>query len=292
MQKHFRILATSFLVAAGGLPAAAQESETAIIEEVEIPTANTVIAKVNGTEITLGHMIAARATLDERYNTLPAQELYNGILEQLVQQEALAQRVPELRAMVALTLENEERSLKAGEAIEEALETAVSEEDIQSAYDAQYGSIDPQEEYNASHILVATEEEAIALKEAIDGGADFAATAREKSTGPSGPNGGELGWFGAGMMVPSFEAAAVALDIGEVSAPVETQFGWHVIKMNDSRKTEIPTLEAVRVELTNNLRNQAVGAIIQAAPDSAEIWIPELDYVTPDMLTQQEILDQ
>ncbi|MEP0964819.1 MAG: peptidylprolyl isomerase [Roseobacter sp.] len=292
MQKHFRILATSFLVAAGGLPAAAQESETAIIEEVEIPTANTVIAKVNGTEITLGHMIAARATLDERYNTLPAQELYNGILEQLVQQEALAQRVPELRAMVALTLENEERSLKAGEAIEEALETAVSEEDIQSAYDAQYGSIDPQEEYNASHILVATEEEAIALKETIDGGADFAATAREKSTGPSGPNGGELGWFGAGMMVPSFEAAAVALDIGEVSAPVETQFGWHVIKMNDSRKTEIPTLEAVRVELTNNLRNQAVGAIIQAAPDSAEIWIPELDYVTPDMLTQQEILDQ
>ena len=90
-------------------------------------------------------------------------------------------------------------------------------------------------EYNASHILVATEGEAIQLKIEIDDGADFSQSARDNSTGPSGPSGGELGWFGPGVMVPPFEKAVFALEVGEVSNPVQTLFGWHLIKLNQVR---------------------------------------------------------
>ncbi|GIT86357.1 peptidylprolyl isomerase [Roseobacter sp. OBYS 0001] len=265
MQKHLRILAFSALTAAIAAPVVAQDEVTY--------TADTVVASVNGEDIKLGHMIAARATLDERYNQIPADQLWNGLLEQLVQQTALAQGIESLSAGEAMALDNQERSLKAAKAIEIALEQAITEEDIQAAYDAEFGNIDPEEEFNASHILLETEEEAIAVKEAIDAGANFAATAREKSTGPSGPNGGELGWFGTGMMVPSFEAATIALEVGEVSDPVETQFGWHVIVLNDTRKKEIPTLEQAREGIQSRLASEAAATIIAAAADEADIQV-------------------
>ncbi len=283
MLKHLRILAVALSATAFGASSFAQESAEF--------TSETVIVTVNGVEITLGHMIAARATLPQQYDNAPPEQLYAGILQQLIQQEALAQSVENLPNLVALTLENEERSLKAGQAIETQLEGAVTEEDLQAAYDAAYADFEASEEYNASHILLETEEEALAVKEAIDGGADFAATARDKSTGPSGPNGGDLGWFGPGMMVPSFEAATIALEVGEVSAPVETQFGWHVIKLNDARKTEAPALEEVRDQLTSELSNTAAREIIDSAAEGADVFVtPDLE-VDPAILTQRELLD-
>ena len=252
----------------------------------------TVVASVNGEEITIGHMIAARATLPEQYAQIPAEELYNGILQQLIQQTALAQKADALPPLIALTLENEERSLKASQAIEKELETAVSDADIQAAYDEQYGDLDPKEEFNASHILVETEEEALAIVEALAGGADFAATARTKSTGPSGPNGGELGWFGTGMMVPDFEAATIALGLGEVSAPVQTQFGWHVIRLNDTRKAEIPTLEMVRPQILETLRQAAARGLVENSVEGVDVQIPELEALDPAILTQTDLLDQ
>jgi peptidyl-prolyl cis-trans isomerase C len=192
---------------------------------------------------------------------------------------------------VIVQLENEERSLRAGEAIEQALDGAVSEEDIQAAYDAEYGAMDPQEEYNASHILVETEEEAIAVKETIEGGADFAEIAREKSTGPSGPNGGELGWFGTGMMVAPFEAATIALEVGEISDPVQTQFGWHIIKLNETRMAEIPQIDAVRDELTATLRREAIDQIITSSTKGAEIVLPEGQVIDAALLRQLDLLN-
>lgn len=283
MQKHLRLLVVPILVAALSGAAGAQDAGA--------PDADTVVATVNGQEITLGHLIAARATLDERFDSLPAEELYNGILRQLIQQTALAQTVENLPPLVALTLENEERSLKAGEAVENQLVGAVTEEDIQAAYDEAMADFETKEEYNASHILLPTQEEAQAVKDDIDGGANFAATAREKSTGPSGPNGGELGWFGTGMMVPDFEAATIALEVGQVSDPVQTQFGWHVIKLNDVRKTEPPTLESVRETIEQNLRTAAATEIIEGATEGILVVIPEDTGVTAEMLTQRELLE-
>ena len=256
-------------------------------------TADTVVATVNGEDIMLGHMIAARATLDQRYDQIPANELWNGLLEQLIQQTALAQGIESLSSGEAMALANQERSLKAAKAIEVALEAAITEEDIQAAYDAEFGDVDPQEEFNASHILVATEEEAIAVKEAIDGGANFAATAREKSTGPSGPNGGELGWFGTGMMVPSFEAATIALEVGEVSDPVETQFGWHVITLNDTRQKEIPTLEQARDNIQARLAQEAAIDIIDNAANGAEIEVTSFENTGEpfDLINRVDLLE-
>ncbi|ABG30102.1 peptidylprolyl isomerase [Roseobacter denitrificans] len=285
MQKHLRILAFSALTAAIAAPVVAQD-DTAL-------TADTVIATVNGEDIKLGHMIAARATLGERYNQMPAEQLWNGIVEQLIQQTALAQGIESLSAGEAMALENQERSLKAAKAIEIGLEQAVTEEDIQAAYDAEFGNLDPEEEFNASHILVATEEEAIAVKEAIDGGANFAATAREKSTGPSGPNGGELGWFSTGMMVPSFEAATIALEVGEVSDPVETQFGWHVITLNDTRQKNIPTLEEAREGIEARLAQDAALGIIQNAAAGAAIEVTPFENADErfDLINRFDLLE-
>ncbi|MEP1587382.1 MAG: peptidylprolyl isomerase [Tateyamaria sp.] len=259
MMKHLLNLPALGLVAAMALPAAAQD-------------AGTVVATVNGTEITIGHMIIARATLPAQFQELPPEVLFNGILEQLVQQTLLAQSyTDELPNRVALSLENETRSLTAGEALELVLQTAITPEAIQTAYETRFADAEATEEYNASHILVETEETALAIQADIEAGADFAATAREKSTGPSGPNGGQLGWFGTGAMVPSFEAAVITLEVGEVSAPVQTQFGWHVIKLNETRVQDRPALDDVRQEIEDEVRAAAVEAHIAELESDAAV---------------------
>ncbi|MGZ2255749.1 peptidylprolyl isomerase [Roseobacter sp. A03A-229] len=287
MQKHFRRLASAALVASLATVSLAQDQS-----ESETPNAETVVATVNGVEITLGHMIAARATLPQQYQQLEDKVLYDGILEQLVQQSALAQTFEgDTPLRITKSLENEERSLMAGEVVEGVLQEAVTDEALQELYDRQFGDIDPEEEYNASHILVETEEEAIAVKETVDSGADFAATARDKSIGPSGPNGGDLGWFSSGMMVPSFEAATIALGVGEVSDPVETQFGWHVIKLNETRQAEIPTLEDVRADLTQELSQIKAQEAIRSATESADVQVRADVEIDPAILKQIDLLD-
>ena len=118
--------------------------------------------------------------------------------------------------------------------------------EILAEYEAQLEqSADMQ--YKARHILVETQGEAEALVKQLDSGEDFEALAKEFSTGPSGPNGGDLGWFAPDQMVKPFADAVVALDDGAYSkTPVQTQFGWHVILREDSRENEPPTLESVR----------------------------------------------
>jgi len=121
-----------------------------------------------------------------------------------------------------------------------------TDEEIKAAY-AQQLEISPPLEFKARHILVETQGEAQGLITELDGGADFAKLATEKSTGPSGPNGGDLGWFAPNQMVAPFSQAVAKLeDGGFTKAPVQTQFGWHVILREDSRPTSPPTLESVR----------------------------------------------
>ncbi|MEX0317723.1 MAG: peptidylprolyl isomerase [Ruegeria sp.] len=282
MPKGLTFLPSLALVVAMALPVAA-ETET---------NADTVVARVNGEEITLGHMIIALASLPQQYQGLPDQVLYDAILDQLVQQSLLKQvQQGEVPRQITLALENEERSLLAAETIEGILQAATTDEAVQAAYDEKYADGFGGDEYNASHILVETEDEAKAIKEALDGGADFAETAKEKSTGPSGPNGGELGWFGTGAMVPEFEQAVVGLEKGQVSDPVQTQFGWHVIILNDQRKAEAPELEEVRGELTSKIQQDAIEARVAELTKAAEIERPALDG-GPDALRQIELVQE
>jgi len=273
-------LAVFALAAFIAVPAFAQDSA---------PGADTVVATVNGTEITVGHLLSARRDLPEQYQSLPDEMLFTGLLDQLVQQEVLAQSVEALPRAALIALDNERRTLGAGTAIEAALAEGVSEEDIEAAYAAQYGDVAPGVEYNASHILVETEEEAAAIVAELGEGADFATLAQERSTGPSGPNGGSLGWFSTGMMVPSFEEAVITLEPGEVSAPVQTEFGWHVITLNETREAPVPSLEDVRATLRAELQQAAVEARIAELTDTADIS-RSVDGLDPSLISQMDLL--
>jgi peptidyl-prolyl cis-trans isomerase C len=262
-----KFLASAAVTALLALPVAAQDA----------PTADTVLATVNGTDITLGHVIAMQQMLPPQYQELPDNVLFDGLLEQLVQQEILASVAEQdVTRRMELGLANERRAFLAAMLLDNIGMADLPEAEVQAEYDAQYGSVGGVTEYNASHILLETEADAVAVIEALAEGADFAELAQERSTGPSGPNGGQLGWFTAGMMVPTFEEAVFALEVGEVSAPVETQFGWHVVVLNDMREQEAPALEDVRGELEDGLRRARVDAAITELSAAADVVRPEI----------------
>jgi peptidyl-prolyl cis-trans isomerase C len=236
-------------------------------------------------------MVMVRQQLPQQYQQLPPNVLFDGILEQLIQQTVLSQSAgDDLPARVTLSIENQERALVAGDVVEKVGEAAATENAIQAEYEERYLNVEPAQEYNASHILVPTLEEAQAVKAELDAGAAFAETAMEKSTGPSGPNGGALGWFGAGMMVPPFEVAVMELTIGQISEPVETQFGWHVIILNDTRQEEAPTLDEVRAELVALLQREAVEARIAELTAAAVITQIEQGAIDPELLTDPDLV--
>lgn len=263
------------------------ESQPAAVE------VDRVVATVNGTEITMGHMMLVYDSLPDQYKSLGADQLYEGILDQLVQQTILEQKFGADTRRVTLAIENDRRLMKAGAVIDEVAQAASTEEEIAKAYAAQYGNFEGGDEYDASHILVETEEAAKDLITKLQEGADFATLAKEHSTGPSGPNGGSLGWFGKGMMVPEFEAAVTTLEKGAFSAePVKTQFGWHVIILNDTRKQAAPTLDEVRGELVDGLQRQAVEAFVSGIEETAKITKTPLDQIDPNLVTKPELIGQ
>ena len=140
----------------------------------------------------------------------------------------------------------------------------VNDAAIENAYQKFVADSASREQVTASHILVETEDDAKAVIAALEKGEDFAELAKTKSTGPSGPNGGSLGTFGRGQMVPTFENAAFALGEGNFSkTPVQTQFGWHVIKVDKKAIAPAPTLEAMRDQLVQNLSTQALGRVLE-----------------------------
>jgi len=240
-------------------------------------SADTVVATVNGSNITMGNVIAARGTLPEQYQTLPVDELFTGILEQMIQQEVLRQSIGEPNKALQIQMQNETRAIFAGSALEEMAERAMTDEAIEAFYNETYASAEPSREYRAAHILVETEDEAKALLVDLDGGVDFADLARQKSTGPSGPNGGDLGWFGKGMMVAPFEEAVAAMEEGAVSAPVQTQFGWHIIKLVETRLQDIPSLDDMREEIEAQLADVALREGVERLTNDATIERIELD---------------
>ena len=253
-------------------PALAEDPATAY-------DASTVVATVNGTPITLGHVIVLRDRLPAQYQNLPDEVLLTGLIDQLVDQELLAtmlSKSPDTDPLeVRLQVENERRGALAGRAATEAVADAVDDAKVQAAYDKQVAEFAPAPEFSAAHILVDSEEKAKALKAEIDGGADFAEVAKANSSDGSAASGGDLGWFGLGQMVPEFEAAVKDMAVGTVTGPVKTQFGWHIIKLNDKRDTTPPPLDQARPEIENELRQAALQAKLEELRAAATIERPE-----------------
>ncbi|WP_324752934.1 peptidylprolyl isomerase [Roseovarius sp. Pro17] len=265
---------------------AADDTESAV-------NADTVVATVGGTDITLGHMLTLRAGLPEQFQQVPADVLYPGILDQLIQQTLLADASKDdLSKRAALALENERRALIATEEMARIAETAVTDEAVQSYFDENFLNGEDVSEYKAAHILVETEEEAQKLVDELKDGGDFAALAQEHSTGPSGPSGGALGWFSEGMMVEPFQMAVEGMEAGSVSDPVQTDFGWHVIKLEETRIKDAPKLDEVRPQIEEALRQKAIEKEITRLQELGDVDRTAGDAMDPAVLNQLDLLEE
>ena len=244
----------------------------------------TVVATVNGTKLTLAHVLDIKRQLPAQYKNLEDSVLFNGIIEQLVQQQLLASSFETPPSWLPTAMENQERNLLSTIVIDDIRAGALSEAALQSAYDAKFPAGEGEEEYQASHILLETEDEAREILTLLDEGADFATLAQEHSTGPSGPRGGDLGWFGKGQMVPNFENAVLSMAPGAYAGPVQTQFGYHLILLRDRRIMARPSLEEVRGELEVELQNAAVESHLRALMDGADVSLSS-DDIDPSVLS-------
>jgi peptidyl-prolyl cis-trans isomerase C len=281
MMKFSRFCGTLALGLGFALPAVAQD-----------PTATTVLATVNGVEITLGDLIVTRDGLPDQYKALPDDVLFKGLLDQLVQQEALMQSLgATLTTRDTLALLDQRRNYLANVAVSAGIAAAVTEETIQAAYDAKYKEAVPTLEYHASHILVDSEEKSAELLKQIQDGAAFAEVAKANSTDGSAASGGDLGWFGTGAMVKPFEDAVIAAKVGEVAGPIKTDFGWHLILVTETRNSAAPTLDEVRADIGAELQKTAIGDFIKSVTDAAQITRTET-VIDPAVIKDLTLLDK
>ncbi len=262
----------------------------AMAEDMADPA--TVVAKVGDTEITLGHMLALRNGLPPQYQELPDEVLFDGILDQLVQQSLLMQMVKDAPTpLTSLMIENETRALLAAQAMRSVVDQPISDEALQEAYEKEFVGQNPENEYHAAHILVASEQEAKDILAELENGADFSELAKARSTGPSGPGGGDLGWFGPGMMVQPFFDAVEALEPGKYSPPVETEFGWHVIHLIETRQREVPTLDDVREDLVSEIRQEAFNKLLETRKAETDIDLSGAEGIDRSIIKKTDILE-
>ncbi|MGR9114781.1 MAG: peptidylprolyl isomerase [Gammaproteobacteria bacterium] len=234
------------------------------------------VAVVNGQYISKATLKSLENEIAERSHgqTFPKEKL----IEELVRRELLVQdalhkqldKSPEFLERI----EQAKRALLSQAALQDFLKSnPVTDDEIKTEYDKKVGG-DNGLEFKARHILVKTEDEAKNLIGELDKGANFEELAKKHSTGPSGPQGGDLGWFIASQMVPPFSEAVIALENGKyTSEPVETQFGWHVILREDSRPQTVPPLEAVKEQLLPFLQRQKVQDMLEKLRSQAQVEI-------------------
>jgi peptidyl-prolyl cis-trans isomerase C len=236
--------------------------------------AKTVVANVNGHPITMGEMMAVQRNLPSPYNQAPIEELYEHLLKEMIERQLLVSAAEDAKLAEEPAVANRLQQTRAGilqeEFLRRAIGPALSEEKLRARYEA-LGQEGGEEEVRARHILVSTKPEADAIVAELDKGADFAELAKKKSTGPSGGKGGDLGYFKKGAMVPEFAEMAFSLKPGEVSEPVKTQFGWHVIKVEDRRKSPPPPFEAKVNEIRQAVVREEVQKVILVLAKEADI---------------------
>ncbi len=240
-------------------PAATEVTEdTGAVGEAEAEAAeaetspDAVVATVNGTEIKAG-------LLNKVLKQVPAipgaTNMKKEILDKLIDLELIAQAAekegldkdPDFVAGLDMYKKQQLFAIYLSKAI---VGTVKAEpEELQKYYDENKSQFETGEQVRASHILVDSEEKAIEIKKKLDGGADFAELAKSDSTCPSSSRGGDLGYFGKGSMVPEFEQAAFALKVDEVSEPVKTQFGWHIIKLTGRNEAGVKSFEDAKPEI-------------------------------------------
>jgi len=227
-----------------------------------------VVANVNNEDISLETIIHAMNELPPEIQSQPFMSYYEDLLERVIDIKLFAQEgkkmkldeEPSVRAAIDFVIEKVLMQAFLSKYVQEN----IKEENLKASYNNFIADETSREEIKASHILIDTESEAIDVINMLNDGDDFVELAKNKSTGPSGPSGGDLGWFKRGQMVPPFEKAAFSLNKNEISQrPVQTQFGWHVIKIFDKRIPEAPSYESMKSKLIQDLERKIVSKKIQ-----------------------------
>lgn len=251
MPKVFNWLGTFFFALASSVSI----SSTILAQESgERENIAKVVATIDGDDITLNLVMAMMSQLPPQYRNQPFEVLYNPVLDDIIDTRLAAEEAK--RTGIAddpLIKELAQRAydrVMAEAWISLEVQQRITYEMVEARYAELIDDVSSREEISARHILVDSEDEARAIISRLDNGEDFAALARELSTGPSAPNGGDLGFFKRGDMVPSFSAAAFSIEVSSYSdSPVQSNFGWHVIKVDDKRVIELPPLENIRDQL-------------------------------------------
>ena len=257
------------LVLAGGLMMAAPAPNAFSQERI-------LVAKLNGEDICLDEVLRLVEKLPDEIRQQPLETYFDRLVDDIVDSRLAATAGNEAG------LTNDERvieqmSIAAQRVLAEAwinseLRKSITDEAVQQAYDIFVADEQSRHEVRARHILVKEKTEAEAVISELQGGADFAELAKKRSTGPSGPNGGDLGYFPRGAMEPAFENAAFALAAGSFTqTPVQTQFGWHIILVEEKRIAEAPTIEELAPQLRQNLISQNLGRLLDSLRANAKI---------------------
>ena len=213
-----------------------------------------VAAKVNNHIISAQDVLNAVNTLPENVKTKPLSEIYPRIINELINKHLITKRAYneklDLDQNVLNLIQKNKDSILAKYWLNNYLKNETSEENIKNFYDEYVKSFQEYTEVNASHILVKTKNEAVSIINKLKRKSEFSKLAKTFSIGPSGANGGNLGWFGPGQMVKEFEKAAFLIEKGNISQkPIKTKFGFHVIKVNDIRNGKPKKL----VEIKKNI---------------------------------------
>jgi peptidyl-prolyl cis-trans isomerase C len=169
--------------------------------------------------------------------------------------------------------------------LQQAGKAAITDAAMHQVYDDAVKQMPSEQEVHARHILVPTEDEAKAIVAELKKGGDFAALAKEKSKDPGAADGGDLGYFTKDQMVPEFAEAAFKLDKGQISDPIHTQFGWHIIKVEDKRTKPTPGFDQVKVQLENYVAHRAQAELVDSLRKSAQIERLDKPAPAPDPAT-------
>lgn len=247
-----------------------------------------VVATVDGNKVFLIDVKEAQKSLPAQYKKVPFEMIYPALVDSIIDAKLASNNArirnldqdPEFKKQMRRI----EDQMLQRVVLTQEMEAGITDEALEKSYAKLVKSFAKKEELRARHILVKTEEEAKEIIEKLKGGADFAALAKEKSTGPSGAGGGDLGFFAKGQMVPEFDKVVFDLKPGELFGdPVKTQFGFHVIKVEERRKKEVPPFEKVKEQLRAEISQSLGAAYVEGLREKAKIVRFTLDGSTvPD----------
>ena len=238
-----------------------------------VPAVDNPVARVNGQDIRQSDILRMLEQLPAEVRQMPQGQLFTLLLERAIDRSLVIAAARKSRLSddpaIQARLKAAEDDLLWAAFLERKVQDGLTEKRVRKAYDRISGEA-AEEEVKARHILLASEEDARSVIRALEGGREFQAVARDKSIGPSRESGGDLGYFSRSQMVDEFSTAAFAMNVGEFSkAPVKTQFGWHVILLENRRRAEVPSMQEampqIQQEVTREILSEVLGGLRKGA---------------------------